>query len=155
MVVRGAHRGRHRGARGPTVAALNSALKLSVSVTGHAYLLEIEGLFTQGSQAGRTSGESVGGIFEMESTDWSNGIRYHLLAPSPSTIRNTGFGGRGEFPDPVTTVDRPTGRSFALHELITPHQIDHFDESRFWRDLTPQFLMVERVGGPCTSALFK
>jgi len=34
-----------------------------------------------------------------------------------------------------------------LHELITP-QIDHFDESRFWRDLTPQFLMVEGVG-PC------
>ena len=34
---------------------------------------------------------------------------------------------------------------FRLHELITP-QIDHFDESRFWRDLTPQFVMVEGVG---------
>jgi len=37
-------------------------------------------------------------------------------------------------PDPGTSVDRPTGRSLALHELI-PKQIDHFDESRFfWRD---------------------
>ena len=51
-------------------------------------------------------------------------------------------------PDPGISVDvdRPTGRSFALDELTTP-QIDQFDESRFWRDLTPQFLyMVEEVG---------
>jgi len=66
-----------------------------------------------------------------------------LLAPSPSTIRNTRFG--GDIPESGISVDRPTGRSFALHELITP-QIDQFEESRFWRDLTPQFLMVEGVG---------
>jgi len=35
----------------------------------NAYLLEIEGSFTQGSQPGRTVVESVGGIFEMESSD--------------------------------------------------------------------------------------
>ena len=54
-------------------------LKLSVGVTGHADLLEIEGLFTQGSQPGQTVGESVGGILEMASSDWSNGIRYHVF----------------------------------------------------------------------------
>jgi len=43
------------------------------------------------------------------------------------------------------SVDRPTGRCFALHELMTP-QIDQFVESRFRRDLSPQFLMVEGVG---------
>jgi hypothetical protein len=52
------------------------------------------------------------------------------------------------FPDPVTTVDRPTDRAFALPDLMTP-QIVHFEQSRFWRDLTPQFLMVEGVG-PCS-----
>ena len=51
------------------------------------------------------------------------------------------------FPDPgITDADgHPADRAFALPELITP-QIDHFDESRLWRDLTPQFLMVEGVG---------
>jgi len=39
-----------------------------------------------------------------------------------------------------------------LHELITP-EIDQFDESRFWRDLTPQFLMVEGVGPSRCTAL--
>ena len=43
------------------------------------------------------------------------------------------------------SVDRPTGRSFALHELITP-QIDQSVESRLRRDLIAQFLMVEGVG---------
>jgi hypothetical protein len=52
-------------------------------------------------------------------------------------------------PDLGTNVDRQTGRAFALPELITP-QIDHFEESRFWGDLIPQFLMVEGVGS-CTS----
>jgi hypothetical protein len=43
------------------------------------------------------------------------------------------------------SVDRPTGRSFALHKLITP-QIDQFVELRFRRDLTPQFVVVEGLG---------
>ena len=60
-------------------------VKLSVGVTGHAYLLEIEGLFTQGSRPGRTFGESVGGILEMDSSDWSNGIRYHVFDTKPDT----------------------------------------------------------------------
>ena len=45
--------------------------KLSVSVTGHAYLLEIEGLFTPGARPGRSFGESVGGILVMVIYDWS------------------------------------------------------------------------------------
>jgi len=45
-------------------------LKLSVGVTRNADLLEIEGLCTRGSRPGRTFGESVGGIFEMGSSDW-------------------------------------------------------------------------------------
>jgi len=49
------------------------------------------------------------------------------------------------FLDLGTTVDRPAGWDFALHELITP-QIDHFEESRFWRDLILQFRMVDGVG---------
>ena len=46
--------------------------KLSVGVTCHPEILEMEGLSTQRSQPGRTSGESVGGIFEMDSHYWSN-----------------------------------------------------------------------------------
>ena len=62
-----------------------SPLKLSVGVSSHPYLLEIEGLFTQGWLPGRTVGESVGGIFEMDSSDWSNGIRYHTFDTRPDT----------------------------------------------------------------------
>ena len=38
-------------------------IKLSVGLTCQAYLLEIDGLLTQGSRPGRTVGESVSGIF--------------------------------------------------------------------------------------------
>ena len=47
-------------------------LKPSVGVTSYACLLEIEGLFTQGSRPGRNFGQLVGGIFELDSFDWSN-----------------------------------------------------------------------------------
>ena len=63
-------------------------LKLSVGVTCHPYHLEIEGLFTQGWRPGWTVGESVGGIFEVESSDWSNGIRYHTFDTRPDTEFN-------------------------------------------------------------------
>ena len=59
--------------------------KLSVGGTSPSYLLEIKGLFTQGSRPGRTVGESVGGIIEMYSSDWSNGIRYHIFDTRPDT----------------------------------------------------------------------
>jgi len=49
---------------------LTQSLELSVGVTCHPYLLEIEGLFTQGWRPGRTVGESVDGILEMDSSDW-------------------------------------------------------------------------------------
>jgi len=48
-------------------------------------ILETEGLFTQGSQPVRTSAESVGVIFKMDSYDWSNGIRYHNGFTRPYT----------------------------------------------------------------------
>jgi hypothetical protein len=65
--------------RSGTGAGTNYKVKLSVGVTSHAYLLEIQGLFTQGSRHCRNLGESVGGISEMDSSDWSNGIRYHTF----------------------------------------------------------------------------
>jgi len=50
-----------------------------------AYLLEIEDSSTQRSRPGRTVGESVDGILEMDSSDWSNGIWYHLVDTTPDT----------------------------------------------------------------------
>jgi hypothetical protein len=67
----------------PAAAALDdnfaACFKRSVGRTCPFYLLEIEGLLTQGSRPGRTFGESVGGILEMDSSDWSNGIRHHVF----------------------------------------------------------------------------
>jgi len=57
--------------------------KLSVELTGHPEMLEIEGQFTEGLSSGRTLGESVGGVFELDSYDWSNGVRYHTFATRP------------------------------------------------------------------------
>jgi hypothetical protein len=79
--------GQRGGAGGGSHAALGhhpvslglGHFKLSVGVTCHPYLLEIEGLFTQGWRAGRTFGVSVDTIFEMDSSDRSNGIRYHTF----------------------------------------------------------------------------
>jgi hypothetical protein len=45
------------------------ASRFSVGSPGRFYLLEIEGLFTQGPRPGRTSGELVGGIFDTDSAD--------------------------------------------------------------------------------------
>ena len=60
-------------------------LKLSFGRTSPFYLLEIEGLFTQGSRPGRTFGDSVGGFLVMDGSDWSNGIRYHIFVTRPDT----------------------------------------------------------------------
>jgi len=64
-------------------ARSDTEFKLSVGVPRNAYLLEIEGLFTHGSRPGRTVGESVGGIFQVDISDWSNGIRYHIFDTRP------------------------------------------------------------------------
>ena len=48
-------------------------------------LLDIEGLFGQGSRPVRTVGELVGGIRKMDSSDWSIGIRYHVFDARPDT----------------------------------------------------------------------
>jgi hypothetical protein len=60
-------------------------VKLSIGVPGNAYLFEIEGLVTQGWRPGRTSDESVGGIFEMNSFDGTNGLRYHTCDTKSDT----------------------------------------------------------------------
>ena len=62
-----------------------SFLKLSVGVTRQPEILEVEGQFTQGLSSCRTVGESVGGIFGMHSSDWSNEIRYHAFGTRPDT----------------------------------------------------------------------
>jgi len=49
------------------------------------FILLIEGLLTQGSRPGRTVGESAGEVFEMGSSDWSNGIRYQIFDNRPDT----------------------------------------------------------------------
>jgi hypothetical protein len=52
------------------------SFKLSVGVTCDAHLLEIEGVLTQGSRPGRTSGGLVDEVSEMDRSDWSCGIRH-------------------------------------------------------------------------------
>jgi len=75
-------------------------------MTSHPYLLEIEGLFTQGWRPGRTVDESVGGIFEMDSSDWSNGIRYHTFDTRPDTEFKPSL--RFDYPlNPPNTASRP------------------------------------------------
>jgi hypothetical protein len=69
-------------AAGPTSRTsplyISSSLRLGVGVPRNADLLEIEGLFTQGSRPGQTVGESVGEILIVDSSDWSNGVCYHI-----------------------------------------------------------------------------
>ena len=63
-------------------------------MTSHAYLLDIEGLFTQESQPGRSFGDSVDGIFALDSFDWSNGLRYHNFdtrSDAAFTLKKPGF----------------------------------------------------------------
>jgi len=68
------------------VSTTRSALfKLSVGLTSQVYLLEIEGLFTQGSHSGRTVAGSVAGMLGMDCSDWLNGIRYHTFDTRPDT----------------------------------------------------------------------
>jgi hypothetical protein len=63
-------------------------LNLSVGGTYPSDILEIEGHFTQGSSSGQTVGELVGGVVEMDSSEWSNGIRYHTFGTRPNTEFN-------------------------------------------------------------------
>jgi hypothetical protein len=69
-------------------------VKLSVGVTCYPYVLEIEELFTQGWRPGQTVGESVGGILEMDSSDWSNGSLYHTIDTRPDTEFMVRYDGR-------------------------------------------------------------
>jgi len=67
----------------PSYDVLDSTL--GVTVTCYPCLLETEGRFTQGWRHCRTFGESVGGISEMDSSDWSSGIRYRTFVTRPDT----------------------------------------------------------------------
>ena len=49
---------------------MDASIKLSVGGTCPTDLLEIEGLLIQGTRRDRTVGEPVGGILEMDSSDW-------------------------------------------------------------------------------------
>jgi hypothetical protein len=60
-------------------------IKLSVGVTCHPDLLETEGIFAEGWRPSRSVGESVGGILEMDCSDWSNGIWYPTIDTRPDT----------------------------------------------------------------------
>jgi hypothetical protein len=60
-------------------------LKLSVEDPSVPDLLELEGLLTLGSPRGRTVGEPVGGIFQMDNLYWLDRIRYHILNTRPGT----------------------------------------------------------------------
>jgi hypothetical protein len=48
-----------------------STFKLSVGRACPVHLLDIEGLLTEGWRAGRTFGDAVGGILEMDNSDGS------------------------------------------------------------------------------------
>jgi len=76
---------RHRQRALQAINIFHWHLKLSVGVTSQAEILRIGGLFTQGWRPGPTVGESVGGILDMDSSDWSNEIRYHTFYTRPDT----------------------------------------------------------------------
>ena len=69
-------------------------LKLNVGVTCHPDLLEIEGLFTQGWRLGRTVGESVGEILEMDSSDWSAQVEIESKTLSGVLLEPSAFNPR-------------------------------------------------------------
>jgi hypothetical protein len=60
-------------------------VQLSVGLTSHPDLHETWDLFTEGSRPGPTYGGSVGLIFRIDCSDWSNGIRYHIFVTRPDT----------------------------------------------------------------------
>jgi hypothetical protein len=69
---------------------LRTSTKLSVGRTIvvrfiNFHHLEIEGTFTQGSRSGRTVGESVGGMFEMDCSYGSNRLPYYKVDTKPDT----------------------------------------------------------------------
>ena len=79
----------HSRARQTLLATHKMSFKLSVGMTNHPEYLEIDGLFTQGSRPGRNFDESIGGILEMDSYDWSNGFCYHIFDTRPDTEFNS------------------------------------------------------------------
>jgi hypothetical protein len=79
-------------------------------------LLETEGLLSQPSRRSRTVGEPVGGILEMDSSDWSNGIRYHIFDTRPDTEFKVEGSGTSRH-DCFAKQDRIL-RSFAKHGRI-------------------------------------
>jgi hypothetical protein len=87
-------------------------VKLSVGVTGHPYLLESDGLFTEGWRPGRTFGKSVGVIFALDCSDWSNSLPYHKFDTRPDTEFKSINEGENALDDVAGSVsqDLPSGR---------------------------------------------
>jgi len=69
----------------PTNIFRKSDPYFSVGRTSPSDLLEIEGLVTRGSRAGRSAGYLVGGIFALNGYDWSSGLRVHNFDTKPDT----------------------------------------------------------------------
>jgi len=102
-------------------------VKLSVGVTCHPYLLEIEGLCTRGWRPGRWDG----GILEMDSSDWhwSNRIRYHTIDTRPDTEFNLRR---------VAHKNTPcTPRNIPLHPLNDPSNNPSTHPLKKWRSASP------------------
>jgi len=63
--------------------------ELGVRGTCPSYHLEFECLFAQESQSGRIFGESVGGIFDLDCSDWLKGLRYNNIDTKPEAKFNS------------------------------------------------------------------
>ena len=82
----------------------SACIELSVGVTCYADSLETEGLFTQESRPVRISAGRRVRMFDLECSDWSNGLRYHNF----DTISDT------EFKRPQALALAPV-----LHQCVT------------------------------------
>jgi hypothetical protein len=100
----------------------DAEFRLSVGVSSKANRIEFEGLFTQGSRPGRTIGESVD---EMESSDWSNGTRYHIFDTRPNTEfkLSVGFGIELQLRPRTIRKLQSTARIRSVPGAITKHSV--------------------------------
>jgi len=64
------------------------------------------------------SGESVDGIIEMDPSDWSNGIRYHVFDTRPELSLNPKSGDMGHRADRSKHVDMSYPRIIRLHAWV-------------------------------------
>jgi len=103
----------------PTYPTESAHAKLSVGLTGQVYLHESEGLSTQGLRPGRSSRDLVVGIFALNSSDWSNALRYHNFDTRTDT----------EFKPEIARVSAPGKGTIMLNatSLNTPLHADDME----------------------------